>query len=100
MVSVLSLAVAVAVAAGPAQVKPAALKAYADVLERHVKNGRVDYKGLAEKDLPKLDAFLAAVAEAPAPSDKMQAIGFYADAYNALVLRAVIAHDRPRSVLD
>lgn len=100
MLSALPIVLTFGVAAGPAQVKPAALKGYARILETRVKDGRVDYKGIAEHDLPKLDAFLAAVADAAPPKDHGQAIAFYVDAYNALVLRAVIAHGRPRSVLD
>lgn len=95
-----ALIVSVALAAGPAQVKPEAAKAYAELLGRHVKNGRVDYKGLGDKDLRKLDGYLDAVDEAKVPADRLQAIAFYVDAYNALVLRSVIKHGRPRSVLD
>ena len=83
-----------------AQVDAAAQKDYADVLSKHVKNGRVDYKGLADKDLKKLDSYVKALAAAKDPSDKNEAIAMYVDAYNAFVLKAVIDKGRPRSVLD
>jgi len=91
----LSLALALATLTPP---NPANL--YREVLATHVKEGRVDYKGLADKDLNKLDAYLAYVADAKVPADRSAAIGLYVDAYNALVLRAVIASGYPRSVLD
>jgi hypothetical protein len=83
-----------------AQVPSDALRGYADVLENHVKDGKVAYKKLAEHDLPKLDAFLKAVAEVKPPADKDAQLALYIDAYNALVLRAVIDEKVPRSVLD
>lgn len=87
-------------ASGPSQVDGKSAKSYAELLAKHVKNGRVDYQAIAEKDRSKLDAYLAAVARASVPSDKNAAIAMYIDAYNALVLKAVIDHKRPRSVLD
>jgi uncharacterized protein DUF547 len=95
-----ALTLALALALAPAQVKPEAAKEYAELLSKYVRNGRVDYKGLAANDLARLDAYLKAVGEATAPKDKSQAIAFYVDAYNATVLRAVIEHKMPKSVLD
>jgi len=74
--------------------------AYARVLSRHVKDGRVDYAGLAKRSRADLDTYLKAVAEASLPEDRNARIGFLVDAYNALVLAAVLDHGRPRSVLD
>ena len=73
---------------------------YTEILATYVKDGRVDYAGLAKKDLGKLDRYLAGVATAVVPPNRNRRIEFYIDAYNALVLRAVIKHKRPRSVLD
>ena len=73
---------------------------YADILDTYVKNGRVDYKGLAANDLDKLDRYLDSVGKATLPRDRNARIGFFIDAYNGLVLRSVIRHGRPRSVLD
>ena len=90
--------------ARPTEVKASAAKAYAEVLEKHVKNGRVDYKGIAEKDLGRLEEYLEAVGEASVPKDKARAIAFYVDAYNASVMSAIIAHalpnDKERTVLQ
>jgi hypothetical protein len=87
----------------PGQAKPEAAKAYVEILQKHVKNGRIDYKGLA-RDASKLDAYLKAVADASVPKDMMATIAFYVDAYNANVLRAIVAHrlpnDKEETVLD
>jgi len=82
-----------------AQVPETALKNYADILKTHVKNGRVDYRGLAKKNPGKLDMYLKSVGTAKLPSKRDQRIGFYVDAYNAIVMKAVIAANFPESVL-
>lgn len=91
MISLLVLALATA------QVDAAAQKHYADILSKNVANGRVAYASI---DSAKLDLYLKAVGTAKVPEDRSQAIAFYVDAYNAYVLRAVLDHKRPRSVLD
>jgi hypothetical protein len=96
----ISTTVSIALLVAISQVDAAAQKDYADLLAKYVKNGRVDYKTLGEKDMSKLDRYVKAVGEAKIPSDKNAAIGMYIDAYNALVLKAVIDAGRPRSVLD
>ena len=73
---------------------------YAAVLKTRVRNGLVDYKGLKDADLEKLDAFLEYIAKAKVPGKRSEKIAFYINAYNALVLRAVVTEGRPRSVLD
>ncbi|MEO1230658.1 MAG: DUF547 domain-containing protein [Myxococcota bacterium] len=100
-----ALITALLVAGGAAEADGAALdaetrRAYATVLSRHVKDGRVDYRGIEKKSLKLLDGYLSKVAEADLPEGRNARIGFLADAYNALVLRSVIRHGRPRSVLD
>lgn len=77
-----------------------ATQGYAEILQTYVQRGRVDYIGLKKNDLPKLDQFLDHISKADLPSEREKKIGFLIDAYNALVLRAVIEHGRPRSVLD
>jgi len=99
-VSPLVLVLHTALTLGPAQVPAAAAKDYSELLAKHVKNGRVDYKSIAAKDMKKLDDFLAAVGDAKVPGDRNAALGFYADAYNATVIKAVIDNKMPRSVLD
>jgi hypothetical protein len=94
-----TLAAALTLAA-PAQVPAPLAAAHAAMLARRVREGRVDYRGLAAGDLEPLDAYLEAVARAPLPADREAQVAFLADAYNALVLRAVVRHGRPRSVLD
>lgn len=83
-----------------AQLDPAAGQAYAELLAEHVRGGRVDYAALAKRDSAKLDRYLGAVAAAELPEGREARLAFWIDAYNALVLRAVIDHGRPRSVLD
>jgi hypothetical protein len=80
--------------------KADAQKLYADLLAKHVKDGRVAYATIEAEDLSSLTAYLDAVASAKPPEDRSAAIAFYADAYNALVIRSVIANRKPRSVLD
>lgn len=79
----------------------AAPSGWAEILEARVNGeGLVDYRAIAAQDLPKLDAYLEAVAKREIPSDPAEALGVLADAYNALVVRAVIRERLPRSVLD
>lgn len=79
----------------------AAPSGWAEILEARVTGeGLVDYRAIAAQDLPKLDAYLEAVAKREIPSDPAEALGVLADAYNALVVRAVIRERLPRSVLD
>ncbi|MEE2904381.1 MAG: DUF547 domain-containing protein [Myxococcota bacterium] len=83
-----------------AQVPSASLRGYAEILKSNVKNGLVDYRRIEKNDLSKLDDFITAVGKAKLPSQKNERIGFYVDAYNAFVLRAVIRLKHPKSVLD
>lgn len=86
---------------GAASTRPDAERGWAEVLARRVgADGLVDYRGLARDDSGALDAYLARVAEAKPPAQRAEALAFYADAYNALVLRSVIRAGFPRSVLD
>ena len=73
---------------------------YQEILSAHVKNGRVDYKAIEAKHMKLLDSQLEAIAKAKLPDERNARIAFLADAYNALVIRSVIANGRPRSVLD
>ena len=81
-------------------VDPPAKKAYAAILAKNVKDGLVDYAAIAKNDRAPLDAYLDAVANAELPAGRDARMAFYIDAYNALVIRSVIDHGRPRSVLD
>lgn len=81
-------------------VPPGIQSTYAKILETHVKNGQVDYKGIAKTQGPALDSYLSAVASAELPSNRNARLGFLIDAYNALVIKSVLRHGRPRSVLD
>lgn len=75
-------------------------QAFAAMLKRHVKNGRVDYSAIERESLQSLDKYLEHIATATLPQDRDLRIGFLIDTYNALVIRSVIHHNRPRSVLD
>ena len=55
------------------------------LLKAHVSGGKVDYEAVRAKE-PELDAYLASVGAAPAT----QATGFYINAYNAIVLDALV----------
>lgn len=78
---------------------PSATQDYAALLKAHVRNGRVNYDGV-EKDRARLDRYVDHVAKASLPKSRNARIGFYIDAYNALVLKAVLDNGKPRSVLD
>ncbi len=97
--STIGLVTAVALAS-TAQVDKSAAELYRQILVARVKDGRVDYRAIESQDRKKLDAYLDAVAKAKMPEERNAKIGFLADAYNALVIQSVIAHGRPRSVLD
>lgn len=98
--AVLALGSTLLSAPAPAVVPAEALTAYAALLGRHVKDGLVDYKAIEKTDKASLERFLSAVAAAKLPEGKDARVGFYIDAYNALVIGAVIREGRPRSVLD
>ncbi|MCK6547039.1 DUF547 domain-containing protein [Myxococcota bacterium] len=98
--SFVALALSAVISSVPGQVPADAAATWAELLSKRVVDGRVDYRAIEKEDLPKLDRYLAAVAAAKVPSERLAAIAFYVDAYNALVVRAVIRHGRPRSVLD
>ncbi|MEM6733941.1 MAG: DUF547 domain-containing protein, partial [Myxococcota bacterium] len=72
---------------------------YARLLKTNVSRGRVNYSGVAAMRA-ELDSYLNYVATTPAPRGKKRAMAFYIDAYNALVLRAVLDSGTPKSVLD
>lgn len=68
------------------------------ILQAAVKDRRVDY-AVVEKELPQLDKFLVDVAKAdPKPLAADEKLAFYVNAYNAIVLRAVIANNKKRVI--
>lgn len=66
------------------------------LLRAHVRDGRVDYVGLATHDMVKLDRYLIALAQVHADSlpgpDRM---AYWINLYNATVVRGVCARWRP-----
>lgn len=100
MIGPLALATTVMLGCQTAQLPKEPATAYSEILAARVKDGRVDYKAIAKHDMAKLDRYLEAVANAKLPEDRNLRIGFYIDAYNATVIKSVIAEGRPRSVLD
>ncbi len=83
-----------------AQVPAAQQQVYGQLLKKYVIKGRVDYAKLEKESLAQLDAYVKAVGQAKLPKSKEAKIGFYIDAYNAIVLHSVLEHGQPRSVLD
>jgi hypothetical protein len=68
------------------------------LLRRHVERGRVDYDAIkrSDRDRAKLEAYVRSLAKAKVDTlDKQQQLAFYLNAYNALVLRAVVRR-RPK----
>lgn len=75
--------------------------AYGGLLNKAVEGNLVDYRAVG-KHMKVLDTYLARVAvfdinKLSTPEAKL---AFYANAYNATVLKAVVMHRTPKSVLD
>lgn len=71
------------------------------VLRRHVRDGRVDYRGLAA-DRQVLDAYLEALREVDVsqlPTDDHR-LAFWINVYNASVVQGVLDHESLRSVKE
>lgn len=74
--------------------------AFQAVLTASVKGNRVNYNAV-EKHQDKLKGYVAQVGSADVSKlGKKAKLAFYVNAYNALVLNAVLANKRPKSVLD
>ncbi|MEO0594079.1 MAG: DUF547 domain-containing protein [Myxococcota bacterium] len=82
-----------------AQIDSSATSTYAQILKKSVAKGRVDYDAV-ESLRGDLDRYLTAVAKARVPKAKSKAVAFYIDAYNALVLAAVLDAGKPKSVIN
>ncbi len=88
------------VAAPIASAEPFSHAGLDTILARHLRDGQVDYAGLANDRGP-LDRYLAATLTAhPEQWPRAQQIAFWVNVYNARVLAGVIAHPGLRSVLD
>lgn len=75
--------------------------AWTKLLERHVDDdGRVAYRDLAANDAPALDAYLAALAAAdPSGWPRDEQLAFWINAYNAVIVRAVLDGQSAESLL-
>lgn len=74
--------------------------AFDKILRAHVKNGQVDYKAIRSSARPALQGYLKAVAAAKLDGmDRDQRLAFYINAYNALVIEAVLANWPVQSVI-
>ena len=61
------------------------------ILRAHVRGGRVDYAGIKARDADKLAAYVKAVGSASVSGmSKNAKLAFYLNAYNALVIKAVV----------
>lgn len=70
------------------------------LLKRHVRDGRVDYRGLAQ-DREALETYLASVAAAhPDYWDRTDQLAFWLNAYNACALRSVLEQPSAHSVQE
>lgn len=71
------------------------------ILKQSVKEGRVDYPTIKANHSVTLKNYLDGVAKAkPASMSRDEQLAFYVNAYNALVVQAVIAHWPVKSVMD
>jgi hypothetical protein len=75
--------------------------AWGRVLEQVVDRGRVNYGALQKGPIrATLDRYLGWVAKTSVPDERDRRIAFLVDAYNALVVRSVVEHGTPKSVLE
>lgn len=73
---------------------------YAQVLQRHVDNGLVDYVGLKANRAP-LDAYLNMMGSVdPATLSRDEQLAFYINLYNAATLKLIIDHYPVESIKD
>jgi hypothetical protein len=66
-----------------------------EALLQNVRNGYVDYDGLAAN--PKFAAFVAGLGTATAPTERGEALAFYINAYNALAIQGILEGYSPDS---
>ena len=75
--------------------------AWDQIVQTYVdENGKVAYRDLAAKDLPKLERYLQQIAEAnPAAMSEKEALAFTFNAYNALAVKAVLEGSTAESLI-
>lgn len=88
-VSTAAMALA-ALLALPGDAQALSHKPFDKILRTYVKNGRVDYGGIKAKAKAQLDAYVAALGKARAGGSRHAQKAFYFNAYNALVIKAVV----------
>jgi hypothetical protein len=70
-------------------------RSWTAILARYVRDGSVDYRGLADRGQPALDAYLTALSAAsPAESGwtREERLAFWMNAYNAFTIRLILDH--------
>ena len=65
-------------------------KPFDTILRTYVKNGRVDYAGIKANAKTNLDAYVKSLASASPGSSANAKKAFYFNAYNAIVIKAVV----------
>lgn len=60
------------------------------LLRAHVRAGRVDYAAIHARDRARLNAYVQALATARPGRSRAERLAFYLNAYNALVIKAVV----------
>lgn len=90
LVAVLGLLLSGAAAANTAD--PALLE---QALLHHVRDGYVDYDGMAAS--PQFETFIARLATTSIPGDRQQALALYINAYNAFAIASVLQGHAPVS---
>ncbi|MCP4499105.1 MAG: DUF547 domain-containing protein [Deltaproteobacteria bacterium] len=70
---------------------PGSERAYANLLGRAVKPLRVDYRQV-RSEIKAVEAYVKDLQNAPVHQQKMKKLAFYINAYNALVINAVLQH--------
>lgn len=90
LLALLALAAQAALAAAAAAPDYGLLE---EVLLQNVRNGYVDYDGIAAQ--PKFARFVAELETAPPPAGRNAALAYYVNAYNALAIQGVLQGPAP-----
>lgn len=77
---------------------PGLHKTWDTLLQKHVKNGRVSYKGFA-KDVEQLDSYLSALDKVDISTfSREQKLAFWINAYNAFTIKLILDHYPVKSI--
>ncbi len=92
---ILATLLALLVVAGPSRAAQPDYALFDDVLSHHVRDGYVDYDGIAAN--PRFDAFLKQLATAGKPAGREAELALLVNAYNAFAISGILQGYSPSS---